>query len=48
LKYSKYIPHDAKVKMFLNHITEEKAKLIELPDLQMEIRDMIIDTLLKK
>ena len=33
LKYGKYIPHDATVKMFLNHITEEKAKLIELPNL---------------
>lgn len=48
LKYSKYIPHDANVKMFLNHITEEKAKLIELPDLQLEIRDMIIDSLIRK
>ena len=46
LKFGKYIPHDAKVKMFLNHITEERAKLIELPDLQLEIRDMIISHLM--
>ena len=34
--------------MYLNHITEEKAKLIELPDMQSEIKDMIIDYLVKR
>ena len=48
LKYGKWIPKDAKFRFFLNHISEEQAKLIELPDMQSEIKDMMIDFLLKK
>ena len=48
LKYGKWVPKDAKFKFFLNHITENEAKLIELPDMQLEIRDMMIDFLLRK
>lgn len=48
LKYGKWVPRDAKFRFFLNHLSEENAKLIELPDLQLEIRDMMIDYLLKK
>lgn len=48
LKYGKWVPKDAKFRFFLNHLTEQSAKLIELPDLQIEIRDMIVDYLLKK
>lgn len=42
LKHEGYIPKDAKFKLFLNHITEDSAKLILIPDYQMEIRDMFI------
>ena len=48
LKYGKWVPKDAKFKFFLNHITESEASLIALPDMQLEIRDMMIDFLLKK
>lgn len=42
LKHEGYVPKDAKFKMFLVHVTDKEAKLIEAPDLQMEIRDMFI------
>ena len=42
LKREGYVPRDAKFKLFLNHITEEKATLIPLPDYQSEIKDMVI------
>lgn len=42
LKREKYVPHDAKFKRFLNHITLDKASLIPLPDMQSEIKDMFI------
>lgn len=48
LKYEQYVPKDAKFKLFLNHVTSEKAELIELPDLQSEIKDMIIYYLLNQ
>lgn len=47
LKFGNYVKKDTPFKMYLNHITEEKAKLIELPDMQSEIKDMIIDYLVK-
>ena len=47
LKHERYVPEDAKFKLVLNHITEEKASLIILPDLQNEIKDMVIDYLVK-
>lgn len=48
LQSERYVPSDSKFRLFLNHITEEDAKLIELPNLQMEIRDMMIYFLANK
>jgi len=45
LKREGYVPRDAKFKLFLNHITEDGAKLIPMPDYQLEIRDMLISHL---
>lgn len=42
LKREGYVPKDAEFKMFLNHITEFGAELIAVPDLQTEIREMLI------
>lgn len=42
-----YVPKQSKFKLFLNHITETQAELIELPQLQVEIRDIMIYRLLK-
>jgi ATP-dependent exoDNAse (exonuclease V) beta subunit len=47
LKYGGYVPKNAQFKLFLNHVTSTKAELIELPNYQLEIRDLIIDNLLK-
>ena len=47
LKYGGYVPKDAKFKMYLNHLTSEHAKLVEVPDRQSEIKDMMIQYLLK-
>lgn len=47
LKFGSYVPKDAKFKLFLNHLTETSAKLIELPDMQSEIREMLIDHLIR-
>lgn len=46
MKREGYVPHDAKFRLFLNHITADVSQLIELPDLQLEIRDLVIDFLL--
>lgn len=43
-----YVPHGSSFRLFINHITEDEAKLIELPNLQMEIRDMMIHFLANK
>lgn len=43
-----YVPKQAKFKLFLNHLTEAGSKLIELPDMQLEIRDIVVEHLLKK
>ena len=48
LKREGYVDRDAKFRLFLNHVTAESAKLIELPDLQSEIRDLVIEHLLSK
>ena len=45
LKHEGYVSKDAKFKRILNHITEEKAELIALPDMQDEIKDMLIEHL---
>lgn len=43
-----YAPRDAKFTLLLNHISEEGNKFIPLPNLQMEIRDMVIYDMLKQ
>lgn len=45
LKREGYVPKDAKFKRVLNHITDFTAKLIQLPDMQNEIKDMMIEHL---
>jgi len=45
LKHEGYIPKNAKFTMVLNHISEIKAELISVPDMQNEIKDMIIEYL---
>lgn len=45
LKHEGYVPRDSKFKLVLNHITEEKADLIMLSDMQNEIKDMLIEHL---
>lgn len=47
LRYGGYVPKNATFKMFLNHVTHEHANLIEVPDRQNEIKDMMIEYLLK-
>jgi len=47
LKYGHYVPQYAKFKLYLNHLTETSGKLIELPDMQSEIKDMMIAHLLR-
>lgn len=42
-----YVPKRSKFKLFLNHITETGAELIELPDMQLEIRDIVLEHMLK-
>ena len=48
LKYGQYVPEDAKFKMYLNHVTDQHAKLIEVPNAQDQIKDMMISFLLNK
>ena len=42
LKKEGYVLRDAKFKRYLIHVTEQDANLIEVPDMQLEIRDMFI------
>ena len=48
LKAEKYVPADAKFSMFLNHLTENGQKWYQLPDLQSEVKDLMIDYLIDK
>lgn len=48
LKHEQYVQKDAKFALFLNHVTADKAQLIKLPDMQSEIKDLMIDFLLSK
>ena len=48
LKYEGYVPKDAKFKLFLNHVLPESTQFIQLPDLQLEIRDLVVDNLLQQ
>lgn len=43
LRYGKYIPYNAKVRRGIFHLTDDGAKFYELPDLSIEIRNMVID-----
>lgn len=47
LKFGHYVSRDAKFKFFLNHVTSEGVNLIELPNYQTVIKDLIISHLLK-
>lgn len=47
LQREEYVPKRSPFKLFLNHITEEGAKLVELPSLQLEIRDIVLDHVLR-
>lgn len=42
LRIGKYIPHDAKVRRGIFHLTDDGPRFYELPDLSIEIRDMVI------
>lgn len=46
MKRNKYVPADSQFMFYLNHVTPDGAELIELPDLQTEIRECVIDWLL--
>lgn len=48
LKREGYVPKDAKFSRLLNHVTEFGAKLIPLPDMQSEIKDMVVSYLVEK
>lgn len=48
LKFGNYVPKKAKFRLFLNHVTAKNVELIELPNLQSEIKDLVITYLLKK
>ena len=47
LKREKYVPAGSRFRFFLNHVLPESYRLIELPELQVEIRDLVIEHLLK-
>lgn len=47
LKSAKYVNKNSKFQLFLNHITEKEHKFIKLPNLQNEIKDLIIWYLIK-
>lgn len=48
LKKERYVQKDAKFKLVLNHITPSESKIIPLPDMQSEIKDMLIYHFAKK
>ena len=48
LKRNKYVPKDSKFKFYLDHVTADKADLIELPALESDIKEMIISHLMKQ
>ena len=43
-----YVKRDSKFKRILNHLTVDGAKMIEIPDMQPEVREMILDFELKR
>lgn len=48
LTYGKYYPKDAKYKRILVHLNTSTEEVIQLPDLQSEIKDMMIEDLVRK
>lgn len=42
-----YVSKQAKFRLFLNHLTEVGADLVELPDMQLEIRDIVLAHVLR-
>ena len=42
LKFGGYVPNDANFQRAIIHVTDKFAKIIELPDLTSEIKDIII------
>ena len=48
LKYEGYVPANSNFKLFLNHVLPEKTEFIQLPNMQFEIRNLIIEHLLSK
>ena len=42
LRIGKYIPHGAKVRRGIFHLTDDGPRFYELPDLSIEVRDMVI------
>lgn len=48
LQHEGYVKPQSKFRLFLNHLTEDKAELIELPSLQIEIRDVVVENLCKQ
>lgn len=48
LKYGKYVPRDANFRLFLDHVLPTGAKMIELPDMQLEVRDLVVAGLIEK
>lgn len=48
MKYGKYVPAGSKFRLFLNHVLPSGTKMIELPDMQLDIRDLVVDSLLQR
>ena len=46
-RYGGYVPKNAQFKLYLNYVTNEHTKLVEVPDRQNEIKDMMIQCFLK-
>lgn len=42
LRIGKYIPHRAKVRRGIFHLTDDGPKFYELPDMAIEVRDMMM------
>jgi hypothetical protein len=47
LIFGGYVPKKSTFKLYLNHVTELKQELIQLPDLQTQIKDLLIQYLIK-
>lgn len=47
LKFGGYVPKDATFQRAIIHVTDKFAKIIELPDLTSEVKDIVIQHLVK-